>query len=49
MWRSTDNFEKSVFTFHHYMGSGNQTQVTKLDCRLLFLLSHLVSPYITSK
>lgn len=30
MWRSKDNFEKSVFTLHHYMGSGNRTQVTKL-------------------
>lgn len=30
MWRSKDNFEKSVFTLHYYMGSGNRTQVTKL-------------------
>lgn len=30
MWRSKDNFVKSVFALHHYMGSGNRTQVTKL-------------------
>lgn len=42
-WRTEDNsWERSVLVFFHLAGLGNQTQVVRFDCKLLYLLSHPV-------
>lgn len=42
-WRTEDNsWERSVLVFFHHAGLGNQTQVVRFDCKLLYLLSHPV-------
>lgn len=43
MWRSEDNSQKLVFSFH-CVGLGVQTQSTRFGSQHPYLMSHLASP-----
>jgi hypothetical protein len=40
IWKSKNNFVKLDLSFHLFMGSGDQTQVSRLRNKTLYPLSH---------
>jgi hypothetical protein len=52
MWISKTNLEESVVSSHAHVGSCDETQVTRLACKPLYLLSHLAGtkfPFLCSE
>lgn len=48
VWKSKDSFVQSVLYFHLYTGSKVELGSTHLQGKPLYVLSHLVSPYMLS-
>lgn len=43
-WRPGDSFVEFVFSFHHYVGSRDQTLIVSPLKRVLYLLGYICCP-----
>lgn len=45
MWKAENNFLESIFTFHFYVGSSNQTQAARLAYQVQLPMNHPACPF----